>query len=140
MKLDNTIASRFLSWMLMGIGCGLMVAFFFMVLPRSQMDSIHAWLGLGAMPEAPIVWYLARSTSLLYGVHGALMFVCGRNINEFIGLAPVFGWLHVGLGLAMLFIDLSAGMPWWWTAFEGIPIAITGGVIVWLHRMAKQAT
>ena len=126
--------------MLTIIGCGLMVAFIFVVIPGNQMASIHAWLGLGSLPDSPITFYLARSTSLLYGVHGALMFVCGRRIDQYLGLAPVFGWLHIALGLVMLGIDISAGMPWWWTAFEGIPIAITGGIIVWLHRIATRAS
>lgn len=129
-------AEKILSWLLMIIGCGLMVAFFFVLMPGSQMAAIHQWLGLGELPDAPITFYLARSTSMLYGIHGALMFVCGRNIRKYSDLVPVFGWLHVFIGLVMLGIDLSSGMPWWWTAFEGVPIAMAGLLIVWLGKKA----
>jgi hypothetical protein len=129
-------AEKILSWLMMIVGCGLMVAFCFMLLPAKWMLHIHAWLGLGDMPNAPITFYLARSTSLLYGVHGVLMFVCGRNVRKYADLMPVFGWLHVAIGTVMIGIDLTAGMPWWWTAFEGAPIALTGLMIVWLSKKA----
>lgn len=131
-------AEKILSWLLMITGCGLMVAFLFVLMPGSQMASIHQWLGLGEMPDAPITLYLARSTSLLYGIHGVLMFVCGRNIQKYSELVPVFGWLHVVIGLTMLAIDLSSGMPWWWTTFEGVPIAMAGLLIVWLNKKATE--
>ena len=107
-----------------------------MLLPAKQMMHIHAWLGLGDMPNAPITFYLARSTSLLYGIHGALMFVCGRNIRKYSDLIPVFGWLHVLIGTVTIGIDLTSGMPWWWTTFEGAPIAATGLFMVWLSKKA----
>ena len=118
------------------VGCGLMAAFLFVLLPGSQMDAIHQWLGLGKLPDAPITFYLARSTSLLYGVHGALMFICGRNLQKYSDLIPVFGWLHVVIGVSMIGIDWTSSMPWWWTAFEGAPIAATGLVMVWLSKKA----
>lgn len=128
-----------LSWVLTIVGCGLMVAFAFVLLPGSQMATIYGMLGLGEMPRQPIVFYLARSTSLLYGVHGAVMFVCGRNLKKYADLVPLLGWLHVLMGVAMIGIDLRAGMPWWWSAFEGTPIALTGAAILWLGKRAAQA-
>ena len=133
-------AEKILSWLMTIIGCGLMVAFFFMVIPAKWMMEIHARLGLGDMLNTPLTFYLARSTSLLYGVHGVLMFVCGRNIRKFSDLIPIFGWLHVLIGTAMIGIDLTSGMPWWWTTFEGAPIALTGLALVWLSKKAFGET
>ena len=130
-------AQTFLRWILMIIGCGLMVAYLFVLLPSSQMASIHNWLGLGEFPERPISFYLARSTSLLYGVHGTVMFIVGFRWSKYADLAPLFGWLHVVIGIAMLVIDLTSGMPWWWSAGEGVPIAATGLLIVWLAKKAN---
>lgn len=121
------------------IGCGLMVAYLFVLLPGSQMSAIHRWLGLGEFPDTPISFYLARSTSMLYGIHGTLMFLAGLRMARHHDLVPVFGWLHVAIGLAMLGVDLTAGMPWWWTAFEGVPIAMAGLLIVWLYRKSELA-
>jgi hypothetical protein len=43
--------------------------------PLSWMDATHRWLGLGEMPTAPVVEYLARSVSAFYAVLGALCLV-----------------------------------------------------------------
>lgn len=129
-------AQKYLSILLTLIGCGLMVAFLCVFIPDNAMAATHKWLGLGDYPDQPITRYLARSTSLLYGVHGLLMFVVGRNLDRYAGLAIVFGWLHVVIGMFMLGIDLTAGMPWYWTAIEGVPIAAAGLLVVWLARKA----
>ena len=129
-----------LSWLLMIVGCGLMLAFVFMLSPGSLLAKIHAQLGLGEMSSEPLTFYLARSTSLLYGVHGVLMFIVGRDVRKYADLVTVFGWLHFLIGSAMLGIDLSAGMPWWWTTFEGAPIALTGLAILWLKKKAFPAS
>lgn len=117
-----------------------MVAFACIFIPDSVMATTHQWLGLGEFPNAPITLYLARSTSLLYGVHGLLMFVVGRNLDRYSPLASLFGWLHIVIGLSMLGIDLTAGMPWYWTAFEGVPVALTGLLIVWLAKKSFPKT
>ncbi len=48
-------------------------------------------------------------------------------------------WLHVAIGLMMLGIDLTTPMPWYWTAVEGIPVALAGLAILWLYRLAHSA-
>ena len=118
------------------IGAGLLVATVAVFLPVEWMSIAHQWLGLGEFPDAPITVYLARSTSLLYAVHGFLMLHVAIHLRQYLPLAKVFGWLHVVIGLAMLGIDLTAPMPLYWTAVEGIPIAIAGAVLVCLAARA----
>jgi hypothetical protein len=43
------------------------LAFPAMLLPPDWMAATHRWLGMGELPEAPVVDYLARSVSALYG-------------------------------------------------------------------------
>jgi hypothetical protein len=136
--MNPNVASKILSRLMTIVGLGLMLAFVFLVMPTKALSSIHEWLGLGVFPDQEIAVYLARSTSLLYGVHGVVMFVIGRNLAKYIALAWMIGWLHIAIGLVMLLIDLSAGMPWWWTAFEGLPVALTGLVIVLLSAKAAS--
>ncbi len=109
-------------------------------LPVSQMAIIHRWLGLGDFPDAPITIYLARSTSLLYALHGVVMFYVAWHFDRCQMLVPLLGFLHVVLGIAMLGVDLNAGMPLYWTAGEGLPIALTGGAILWLNRRSSPAS
>ena len=105
--------------------------------PVSLMATIHGWLGLGEFPDRPITIYLARSTSLLYAVHGGLILFVAFNLDRYWQLVPVIGWLHVLIGTTMFAIDLTTPMPWYWTAIEGVPVALAGLVIVWLYRQAS---
>ncbi len=114
------------------MGAVLIVAFIPMLFPISWMDWIHQQLGLGELPEGPIVAYLARSTSMMYGVHGCLMFLVGWKVQKYWSLVPVFGGLHVLVGAVVLWIDLTSPMPFYWTAVEGVPIMLAGILIfVW---------
>jgi hypothetical protein len=100
------------------------------VLPFRWMAAAHAGLGLGAVPEGPLVGYLARSASTLYALHGALVLFLSFDLRRywrlitFLAVAPV---LH---GVIMLGIDLAEGMPVWWTAIEGWGFASTGLIVL----------
>lgn len=39
----------------------------------------------------------------------------------------------------MVAIDLDAGLPWWWVAGEGPPLAIFGILMLALYRRAARA-
>lgn len=119
------------------IGCGLLVATIPVFFPVILMVKIHGWLGLGVFPIEPIAIYLARSTSMLYAVHGALMLIVSFDMKRYWPLVQIFGWLHIVMGLTMLGIDLTTPMPMFWIVGEGIPIAITGQIIVSLWRKAN---
>ena len=117
-----------------------MLATIAVFLPVALMATLHQWLGLGDFPDAPITIYLARSTSLLYAMHGAVMFFVAWDFERCEPLVPLLGWLHVVLGIAMIGVDLNAGMPLYWTAGEGLPIALTGGAILWLNDRSTPST
>ena len=100
------------------------------VLPLRWMAVAHAWLGLGAMPQGPLVGYLARSASVLYALHGALVLFLSFDVRRYWGLITFLAALAVLHGAVMLGIDLAEGMPVWWTAVEGLGFAATGGVVL----------
>ena len=127
-----------LKWVLILSGMFLMLAFLAALLPVHWMAVAHQWLGLGDFPDQPITIYLARSTSLLYGVHGVLMLYTGMTLDRHWQLVRLFGWLHVLIGLSMLVIDLTAPMPWYWTLIEGGPIASLGVLILLLAAAAFE--
>ncbi len=129
--------AKWLRLLLAIIGCGLLVATFAVFLPVKLMATTHQWLGLGEFPDSPITIYLARSTSLLYAVHGLLMLIVSFDMKRYWPLVPVFCWLHVAIGLTMFGIDFSTPMPIYWIAGEGLPIAATGLFMVWLWRKAN---
>lgn len=119
-----------LKWLLRAIGGVELCAIPFLLFPFAWMDAVHdRVLGLGTLPQAPIVEYMARSLSALYALHGAVVFRLSFDVPRFRPLIGFLGWLHLAVGLVVLATDLAAGLPWWWVAGEGPGIA-TGGLII----------
>lgn len=117
----------------------LLLATFAIFLPVSAMAKAHAFLGLGEFPDAPITIYLARSTSVLYALHGAVTVFVAWRWDPLKVMVPFLGFLHILLGLTMLGIDLTTPMPAYWTAVEGGPVAALGALIVWMSRKMSTA-
>jgi len=72
----------------------------------------------------------------ILAMHGAVMFYVAWHFDRCQLLVPLLGWLHVVLGTFMIGVDINAGMPLYWIAGEGLPIALTGGAILWLFPAA----
>ena len=98
--------------------------------PVELMKQCHQWLGLGEMQIQPVTIYLARSTSLLYFVHGVVTVYVGWKVERLWLMVRVLGMLHILIGLTMIYIDLNAGMPLYWTCGEGAPVAVLGCLIL----------
>ena len=62
------------------VGSASLFALIFVVAPEAWMVAIHADLGLGQLPDAPIVGYLARSTSAFYAIEGGLFWVVSFDL------------------------------------------------------------
>ncbi len=132
-------ADRLLLW-LMRIDAGvLLCAFPCAFLPFGWMDTVHRdWLGLGPLPDAVITRYMTRSLSLVYAMHGAIVLAITLDWTRYRPLVPVLAWLHAVLGVGLLAVDLSAGVPWWWTAGEGPGLVAFGLVKLFLYRRASR--
>ena len=129
-------SKKLLQVILVLAGGFLIVAFGAVFLPVDWMAAAHEWLGLGEFPRQPITDYLARSASLLYGVHGVLMLYTGLTIDSHHRMVKLFGWLHLVIGLTVLGIDLHAAMPGYWTLIEGPPVALLGVLMLYLNSRA----
>jgi hypothetical protein len=107
-------------------------------MPFSWMAATHRWLGMGEMPKAPVVEYLARSVSAFYALFGALCLVLASDLDRYRPLVRVLGVAFALLGPVFLWVDLAAGMPWWWAAAEGPPGVVVGAVLFWLARPGRR--
>jgi hypothetical protein len=110
------------------------LAFLAMLLPVDWMDSIHRSMGLGELPRAPVVDYLARSVAALYGFHGALLLLISTDPLKYRTIVWFVAILNIVFGVMLVVIDLHAGMPMSWTLFEGPSLVVFGIVIAWLNR------
>ncbi len=107
-------------------------------LPYSWMNATHEFLGLGELPNAPIVDYLTRSLSAFYAVvalHALLISADVRKYRAFVKLWAVFATCF---GVVILGVDLHAGLPLSWTLSEGPPTILVGVLLLWLHRFIQE--
>jgi hypothetical protein len=100
-------------------------------LPYSWMDAIHHSLGLGTLSDGPMTLYLARSASVLYASIGPLYLFIARDPRSYAALLRLLGVIKIALGIALLGIDVSVGLPWFWAAWEG-PFVMAWGACLLL--------
>jgi hypothetical protein len=125
---------KVLAILLRVIGVGALFALVAVFMPMSWMTATHRWLGLGEMPAAPIVEYLARSVSAFSVLLGAVCLVMAADLERYRPLVRFLGVAVILMSVVFTGVDLSACMPWWWTAFEG-PLRIgVGAVLFFLAR------
>lgn len=125
-----------LVWLLRLDALALTTAFVAIFLTRDFMAASHRELGLGEMPMTPLVDYLTRSLALMYATRGLFVWLAASDVDRYRPLVSLIGASNVLIGLTLLGIDLVAGMPNFWTGFEGPPIALVGIAILWLARKA----
>ncbi len=116
----------------------MLLAFLAVVMPADWMASIHRRLGLGELALTPLFEYLLRSISFLYGCLGALFVLVARDLQRYGLLIQCLGVMFMVLGVVILVIDLEAGMPLFWTLWEGPPAFGVGLALVLLMRWIER--
>ena len=110
-----------------------LLALLVILFPHSWMEAIHAWLGLGEMPDDIIVEYFARSGSLLYALHGATLFYVSLDVERYWRLIHFLALVSLVHGSLVLMLDLSLGLPFFWVVTEGPFLLFTGVFVLWLQ-------
>lgn len=116
----------------------LLLAFPMMLLPAEWMATTHRWLGLGEFPASPLVDYLTRSVSFLYGFHGGLLLLVAGDLRRHRGLLVYIIAMGFAFGVCIIAIDLHAGLPLHWILGEGPLILITAVIMGLLLRAVPR--
>lgn len=124
-----TKQERFLKLLLRIIGSMALLAIFAVVIPYSWMNAVHRWLGMGELPDQPIVGYLARSASAFYALLGGLFWVVSFDLHRHKVVLCYLGIVVVMFGAALFVIDLLEGMPLHWSLTEG-PFNVGFGIVI----------
>lgn len=128
-------SDRQLALLLRVIGVTLLAALPAVLLPYPVMNAVHRdGLHLGPLPDVVIVHYLARTASILFAMHGAVMLFVSFDVPRYRPLIVLLGCLNGGYGLSAYAVDLTFGMPLWWAAWEGPAIVVAAVATVWLAR------
>lgn len=110
--------------------CAIPAIFF----PFSWMDAGHRWLGLGPLPELPLIHYLNRSVAALYASLGVFTWLISRDVRHHRLMVLFWAWMHIIYGAFLIGIDVHAGMPWFWTIAEGPGLIVAGIIVLILLR------
>lgn len=100
------------------------------VMPNAWVDACAELMGVEPLPHTPLAGYLARLSSMMYVVHGATIFIVAKNLPQSQWMVRPLGWVAIVLGVAMLGIDLTEGMPIVWTWTEFLAITANGVIMV----------
>lgn len=111
--------SRWLIWMLRGIGLLDLMALIAVFSPHSWIVYSHHLLGMGEFPSEPIAEYLARCTSICYATYGLLLWFVSCDIQKYSLLITCLAWTMFAQGFIVVGIDIAVGMPGWWITLEG---------------------
>ena len=120
---------RTLAIMLRVVGTAALLAIVPVFMPHAWMDQCNRWLGLGPLPELPVIVYLTRSLSAMYVFHGGLMLLVAGDLRRYAAVVVYLGWAFAGFGVVSLWIDIHAHLPWFWIATDG-PLALAYGLAV----------
>lgn len=135
---EGLMRKRFLILFLRAVGTVAGSAAVCAVMPLRWMDATHRALGMGALPSAPVVEYLARSTSAFYALLGALLWAFSSDVPRYRPLIAGTGWAFVVFGALLAWIDAAAGLPWFWRAAEGPLDGLFGVVLLWMARVDEK--
>ncbi len=124
-----TKQERFLKLLLRIIGSVALVAIIAVIMPYSWMNAVHRWLGMGELPDQPIVGYLARSASAFYALLGGLFWVVSFDLHRHKVVLCYLSIVIVIFGAALFVIDLLEGMPLYWSFTEG-PFNVGFGIVI----------
>jgi len=117
-----------------------MMALLAVIMPRAWMNVTALWLGLDPLPSDPVVGYLARSASIMYALHGCVVFFISFDVVRYAPLIRLLACIAVLHGLGMLVVDIGEGLPRWWQWVEGPTFSLTGFAVLWLQKGAHGGT
>ena len=128
-----------LVWLLRLAGATEILAFIAVVMPRSWMEFSHTGMGMGELPDAPVLMFMIRQASYTYGIHGLSLWLLASDVERFRPFVVFNGWAFLIAGPVFFLIDIYSGMPWWWTIADPFSCSFFGAALLWLSRGTKES-
>jgi len=123
-----TPSERWLMMLLRVVGTAAALAVVAVFMPMGWIDWCHRSLGFGPFPEEPVAEYLARCTSLFYVLVGVVHWWLSLDVRRYGRVIAALGIVMLAAGMVVLWIDIRAGMPPWWTVLDG-PFGVAMGAV-----------
>lgn len=110
----------------------LLTALFPAMMPFAWMQEIHRSLGMGELPEGPILGYLTRSLSVMYAMFGEMELFVSLDVRRYLPFVKFVAVLEILFGPWMAALDVVVGMPLMWRICEGPYVFLLGCLVLWL--------
>jgi hypothetical protein len=101
-----------------------LVAFVGAVLPEGWMKAVHECGGLGPWPGGPLLVYLAREVSILYGFLGLVALYLSLDVGRYRLLVRFMALVSFPFVPVMFLVIWSAGLPGVWAVGEPTSILV----------------
>jgi hypothetical protein len=115
------------------------VAVFPFVMPQRWMAVVHEWLGMGALPDRPIVEYLARATSALCAFYGGLLLVLARDVRRYAAVITYQAIALIAIATVAVFFNVKARLPIWWVINDLVGVWVPCGAMLYLQKRVAVA-
>jgi hypothetical protein len=145
MERSQDLQSRFQNaeWLLKALlyayGGICVVAFFPFVMPQRWMAAVHEWLGMGALPDKPIVEYLARATSALCGFYGGLLLLLASDVRRYAAVIRYQAIALIAIATVAVFFNFKAGLPLWWVINDFVGVWGPCAAMLYLQKRVAAA-
>ena len=126
-------AERWLKLLLFLFGFPPVLAVIPFFMPTRWMAAVHQWLGMGLLPDKPIVDYLARYASAMSALYGLLLLLLITDVRRY---APVIKLQAITIMVfsgAGALLAGRAGMPMWWVIADVVSCWGFCGGMLWLQ-------
>jgi hypothetical protein len=107
-----------------------MLTFSVVLMPVAWIAAWHVWLGMGVMPDDPVLRYIIRGASFVQGGLGVLVWVISTDVIRYRPLVITIAAICLFAAPAFYFIDATAGMPRSWCIFDFSYCLLAGGVLL----------
>ena len=107
------------------------------IMPYSWMAAVHQSLGMGNLPERPIVDYLARYASAFAVFYGALLFALASDVRRYARLITLQAILIIVFSAVGAALGRRAGMPAWWMIADVTSCWLFCGAMLWLQKRIR---
>jgi hypothetical protein len=122
---------RMLILFLRGTAIMLVCAAGAVVMPHAWMAAHYERLGLGSLPDLPLVGYLTRSVSALYATMGVTYWFLSCDVQRYLPFLRFTVPVTLLLDVTLIAIDVAVDLPLWWAVVEGAFI-LSWTLVLWL--------
>jgi hypothetical protein len=131
-------AERWLKLLLLLFGAPPALAVIPFLMPFGWMAAIHEWLGMGLLPDQPIVDYLARYASGFSAFYGFLLLLIRTDVRRYAPVITLQAIAVLVLSAVSSIFAWRAGMPWWWIVGDVLSCWGFCGAMLWLQRKISR--